>query len=692
VACSVSGTLQECYRRHTYCANGELKTLQDANGNTTTYAYDGWRRLVQTIFPDSTISNPDYEQLTLDEDSNVTARRNRANETLNYTYNALDWVTQKASPNPAVTDYWTYLLDGRIDTLCDVSACGTPGNIIDYGYDTAGRLNQVANRINGFGANRTVNYTLDANGNRTKLAWPSQDAAYYVGYCYDALNRLTAAMENSTSSGCATSLLATYAYDPLSRRTAVTYGNGASMSYPSYSNAGDLLALNHDMSGSADDPHFSFAYTNAHQLQTDTVSDSDYAWQPGLNGTDSYAAANALNQYPSITPGGGSVRALGYDLKGNLTSGNLTGAGAWTFAYDAENRLLTADKTSGGTVHATYAYDPLGRRTKKSGTGVTTTYFLNDGTDEIAEYDNTKTVTNRYIPGPAIDEPIAVENASTGAHEYFQTNRQGSVIAMSDDTGAKAEGPYVYDPYGNCFSGGSACSNSGEPYRFTGRRLDPETGLLYYRARYYWPQGGRFLQVDPVGYIADMNLYAYVGNEPTNRADPIGLCPPAVCKGGDFEIEGCNAANGPCPMQKDQDKKQDKPAKPPKPQTKPPRPPSPDQSSSSQANKNDRNRSKEMTNKPSRQQMKSDFVNFRGSATRAWFAPLRLTDDPYTIGDALIGFEGSSTGQYFGDLPPPSQGSIDFRQYEHDVGFDPFSGFNGKATQGENALYKDAGY
>jgi hypothetical protein len=67
----------------------------------------------------------------------------------------------------------------------------------------------------------------------------------------------------------------------------------------------------------------------------------------------------------------------------------------------------------------------------------------------------------RYIPGPAIDEPIAMVTAPTGAKEYFHTNHQGSVIAMSDATGAKIEGPYTYDPYGNCFSGSSPCS-SGE--------------------------------------------------------------------------------------------------------------------------------------------------------------------------------------------------------------------------------------
>jgi RHS repeat-associated protein len=158
-----------------------------------------------------------------------------------------------------------------------------------------------------------------------------------------------------------------------------------------------------------------------------------------------------------------------------------------------------------------------------------------------------------YIPGPAIDEPIAMVTATTGAKEYFHTNHQGSVIAMSDATGAKAEGPYTYDPYGNCFSGAGAACSAGEPYRFTGRRFDPETGLLYYRARYYAPDdghGGRFLQTDPVGYTADLNLYAYVGNDPTNRTDPRGLCAPDVCKGGDSlgDIEGVNETYSDTPV------------------------------------------------------------------------------------------------------------------------------------------------
>jgi len=61
------------------------------------------------------------------------------------------------------------------------------------------------------------------------------------------------------------------------------------------------------------------------------------------------------------------------------------------------------------------------------------------------------------------------------------------------------------------------------PYQFTGRQYDSETGLHYYRARYYNAEIGRFLQPDPIGYNDGMNMYAYVGNNPISFTDPFGL-------------------------------------------------------------------------------------------------------------------------------------------------------------------------
>jgi RHS repeat-associated protein len=544
-ACAVSGTLQECYRRLTYFLDGEQQTIKDANGNTTTYGYDGWNRLNLTTFPDSTT-----EQLTPDANGNVIQRINRNGQTLTYQYNALNWMTQKVSAAPAVTTTWAYLLDGRINELSDTTGAD---DSITYGYDTAGRMTSTKIWQPGFGATRLMGYTLDANGNRTQLTWPTNDGVpnYFVGYCYDNLNRMVEAQENATDCSTNTNLLASYTYDTQSRRTNITYGNTTQVQTPSpasYSAAGDLLSLAHVFPTTSNNNKFSYSYTDAHQTQTIAASNSAWFWQPSTNSSTGYTP-NALNQYSAIgsqTTGGtncqGIAQGLSYDCNGNLTFD-----GTYTYTYDSENHLLTAHTSVGSNISASYLYDPLGRRTEKSGHGVTTTYFLNDGTDEVSEYDSGKNLISRNIAGPAIDESIAIVTASTGAKEYFHSDRQGSVVAMSDSSGNLVEGPYTYDAWGNCFVGVIACSMTGEPYRFTGRRLDPETGLYYYRARYYDSAKGRFLQADSVGYEADVNLYTYVGNDPTGIGDPTGNdawgsgCPVGLhgC-GGMGSLEGCD--------------------------------------------------------------------------------------------------------------------------------------------------------
>jgi RHS repeat-associated protein len=109
------------------------------------------------------------------------------------------------------------------------------------------------------------------------------------------------------------------------------------------------------------------------------------------------------------------------------------------------------------------------------------------------------------------------------------------VAEVTDATGAPAE-RYTYDVYGvpRIFDGSGtplAASAIGNPYLFTGRRYDPESGNYYYRARIYSPELGRFLQMDPLGYADGMNLYAYVGNNPANLADPSGQLTLAQCVG-----------------------------------------------------------------------------------------------------------------------------------------------------------------
>ncbi|MGA7674884.1 MAG: RHS repeat-associated core domain-containing protein, partial [Rhizomicrobium sp.] len=179
---------------------------------------------------------------------------------------------------------------------------------------------------------------------------------------------------------------------------------------------------------------------------------------------------------------------------------------------------------------ATYAYDPAGRRMSKTVTGGSyagTTFFLDAGDDEVAEYDVSGALLRRYVPGRGVDQPIAMVTAA-GAKSFFHQDKTGSVIAMSDTSGniatnnGVADGPYTYDAYGNCLIGGAACSG-GVPYKYTGRRYDPETGLYFNRARFYSAAVGRFLQTDPIGYGPDLDWYTYVANDPTDKTDPSGL-------------------------------------------------------------------------------------------------------------------------------------------------------------------------
>ena len=165
---------------------------------------------------------------------------------------------------------------------------------------------------------------------------------------------------------------------------------------------------------------------------------------------------------------------------------------------------------------STYKYDGFGRRIEKTGNGQTKRYVY-DGEDILLEYDGANILKSLYTHGPGIDEPLAITKST--ATFFYHQDGLGTVSELTDSTGVVVQS-YAYDAYGNIID---ETGTVDQPYTYTGREFDTETGLHYYRARYYDSVTGRFLQEDPFGFQAGINFYSYVLNNPANFSDPSGM-------------------------------------------------------------------------------------------------------------------------------------------------------------------------
>ncbi|HEY0625546.1 MAG TPA: RHS repeat-associated core domain-containing protein [Allosphingosinicella sp.] len=499
----------------TYTSNGKIETLADAEGNKTSYAYDGHDRLKKTSYPSTArgsgnSSSTDYEELTYEAltlggiartSPLVASVRLRDGQSIAFSYDNLSRLILKDVPNVAYAESDISYAYDNLGQVAQIGALSNANRSISYTYDAIGRQTGETSL---FGT-KAMQY--DAAGRLTQLAYPG--SPFFVDYEHLVTGEVTKIRENGATSGVG--VLATLAYDDLGRRVSLTRGNGTQTNY-AYDPVSRLSTLTQDIggSGTAYDLTLGFSYNAASQIISNSRDNVAYSFAP-----PSEAVATTHDGLNRIAAHGGI--AATHDPRGNLMS-----VGGRTFAYTSENWLAEAFPDA-------LAYDAAGRL-QQLATGASATRFDYAGLDLIAEYDANNLLKKRYVHGPGMDEPLVqydYDSAGNAARRFLHVDERGSIVAHTDSTGGILH-TLSYDEFG-----APAATNQSR-FQYTGQTWLPEVGLYYYKNRMYDPKLGRFLQPDPIEYEAGMNLYAYVKGDPVNLKDPLGLLP-GDCANGSCE-------------------------------------------------------------------------------------------------------------------------------------------------------------
>jgi len=480
-----SPVVQTLRTNYEYDPNGNLSTRTDPNGAPIRYEYDTENRLTRILYPDG---------------SQVA-----------YVYDELGRRTQMTDPLGATT--YEYDLHGRMTAVTDAN-----GNRVGYEYDPADRLTALI-----YPDESVVHYGYDEQGRLAQV----QDASGVTAYAYDQAGQLAG---RTLPNGVTTA----YAYDYDGRLTAIHHTNAAGQT---------LLAFEYTLDANGNCTQMVRTTETGEQQVTDYEYDDlerlvnvtypggrfeQYTYDAAGNrltmttaeGETAYAYDQA-NHLLSLTEPDGSVTTFNYDANGNLIE-RQSPRGTVRYTFDYENQLVRVED---GTAVVEFVYDGGGNRVTKIVDGVQTEYVnhVNSPLPHVL-IEQSANRELRYVGG---DHLLAQTNVTTGEAFYLLEDRLGSTAALTNRDGALAE-TFHYDVFGAASPTGGVQS----PYGFTGERYDPETKLLYLHARYYHPDIGRFISTDPFpGSLTNpqnQNGFAYVGNNPTNFADPSGLrrsCP-----------------------------------------------------------------------------------------------------------------------------------------------------------------------
>ncbi|MCX6938836.1 MAG: hypothetical protein NTU80_13280 [Verrucomicrobia bacterium] len=383
-------------------------------------------------------------------------------------------------------------------------------------------------------------------------------AVLTTDYAYDARHQLTSA---TTYLGANAAPVATlpgrdfaYGYDAIGNRTSSTaraaeptrksdYGVNSLNQYTSRTNKGvaysGLAAANAKVAVDGRPAQRQGKYFWEEAVFTGDAAVRRVTLAAALIGTGGAVDTAQLDNRYAFFPGSGE--AFAYDLDGNLTAD-----GTWTYTYDAENRLIRQEQKPWTILPGAptakrldYTYDYQGRRVRKvvyqwlgAWSQLSDTRFIYQGWNLIAETNASGTLLRSYTWGLDITGDLS---ASGGVGALVQivdhaANKRllpsydpnGNVATLTNAATGATEAQYEYSPYGELLraSGGYAKSN---PFRFSTKYTDDETGLVYYGYRFYDPRNGRFINRDPIDIQGGYNIYAFVNNGPISRWDYLGL-------------------------------------------------------------------------------------------------------------------------------------------------------------------------
>jgi len=424
-------------------------------------------------------------------------------------------------------------------------------NEVQRTYNTLGRLTTETQKI-GTSTDRTISKEYNLVGRVTQLTYPN---GRVNTYSFDNNHLPNTIVSNSTT-------VATYTFNGVNAPVTKALGNTVSLnieynnryqiSKHDWKKSGVTIAgynYGHDSVGNriwsenlvTANKSELFAFDNADRLtsfKTGTLNGSKTAiitptytqdWNldqignwagfndNGVNSTNTFSNTHEMTQFKGITNT--------FDNNGNLTSD-----GVRTFKYDAFNRII--EVKVGAVILAQYQYDAFNRRVMKmvdadlNSSFETTVKFLYDGFRCIEELNASDSLVKEYVYGSLYIDEIILQR--TGATDnYFTHDYRYSVTSLTNLAGNIVES-YDYKVYGQRTASGSGLTDVG----YTGQRHDAETGLMYFKNRYYSVSMGQFITRDPYqkdpnnrmamdGYHDGMSLYlGYFG---ATAADALGF-------------------------------------------------------------------------------------------------------------------------------------------------------------------------